>query len=109
MPFGTIGAREYGTYFIGYARTPAVTERMLRNMFLGDRPGIHDRILDFSTATTGCLFYVPTVNFLNDLPEPPSGHAAAEDTHEHRESAGDDSGHQVDRGGQDAGAEDIGQ
>ncbi|GGN77907.1 peroxidase [Streptomyces albiflavescens] len=73
MPFGTIGKREYGTYFIGYARTPEVTERMLRNMFLGDRPGIHDRILDFSTATTGCLFYVPTVNFLNDLPEPPAG------------------------------------
>ncbi|MFD4567113.1 Dyp-type peroxidase [Streptomyces sp. NPDC058251] len=73
MPFGTIGKREFGTYFIGYARTPAVTERMLRNMFLGDRPGIHDRILDFSTAVTGSLFHVPSVNFLNDLPPSPSG------------------------------------
>lgn len=36
MPFGRIGGGEFGTYFIGYARTPAVTERMLRNMFLGD-------------------------------------------------------------------------
>ena len=29
MPFGAVGRGEFGTYFIGYARTPAVTERML--------------------------------------------------------------------------------
>jgi putative iron-dependent peroxidase len=73
MPFGTIGKREFGTYFIGYSRTPEVTERMLRNMFLGDRPGIHDRILDYSKATTGCLFYVPTVDFFDNLPPSPRG------------------------------------
>ncbi|MFJ2826498.1 Dyp-type peroxidase [Streptomyces sp. NPDC087263] len=71
MPFGSVGDGEFGTYFIGYARTPAVTERMLRNMFLGDRPGVHDRILDFSTALTGCLFHVPTETFLDDLPAAP--------------------------------------
>ena len=27
MPFGEIGKGEFGTYFIGYSRTPAVTER----------------------------------------------------------------------------------
>lgn len=68
MPFGTIGAGEFGTYFIGYAARPDVTERMLRNMFLGDPPGTHDRILDFSTAVTGGLFYVPTEDFLEDPP-----------------------------------------
>ena len=41
--------REFGTYFIGYARDPDVIEQMLRNMFIGDPPGNHDRILDFST------------------------------------------------------------
>ena len=71
MPFGSVGEGEFGTYFIGYARTPEVTERMLRNMFLGDRPGVHDRILDFSTALTGCLFHVPTTTFLDDLPAAP--------------------------------------
>ena len=30
MPFGELGKGEYGTYFIGYSRTPQVTERMLR-------------------------------------------------------------------------------
>jgi porphyrinogen peroxidase len=72
MPFGEVGRGEYGTYFIGYAATPGVTEQMLRNMFLGDPPGSgnHDRILDFSTAVTGGLFFVPPADFLDDLPEP---------------------------------------
>ncbi|MFC4332607.1 Dyp-type peroxidase [Streptomyces andamanensis] len=78
MPFGRVGEGEFGTYFIGYARTPAVTEQMLRNMFLGDRPGVHDRILDFSTAVTGCLFHVPTADFLDDPPPPPAVTAVAE-------------------------------
>ena len=60
MPFGSLGAGEFGTYFIGYAATPSVTELMLRHMFLGDPPGNYDRILDFSTAVTGTLFFVPT-------------------------------------------------
>ncbi|NDZ79328.1 Dyp-type peroxidase [Streptomyces sp. SID10853] len=78
MPFGRIGQQEFGTYFIGYARTPAVIEQMLRNMFLGDRPSVHDRILDFSTAVTGCLFHVPSADFLDDPPGPPVGATATE-------------------------------
>ncbi|HLI45445.1 MAG TPA: Dyp-type peroxidase [Acidimicrobiales bacterium] len=72
MPFGTIGSRELGTYFIGYARSPAVIERMLERMFLGDPPASHDRILDFSRAVTGSLFFVPTVGFLERQPERPT-------------------------------------
>ncbi|MFF4754653.1 Dyp-type peroxidase [Streptomyces sp. NPDC002514] len=72
MPFGTVGEGEFGTYFIGYARTPAVTERMLERMFLGAPPATHDRILDFSTAVTGSLFHVPTSDFLDNLPDPPA-------------------------------------
>ncbi len=67
MPFGTVG-ETYGTYVIGYASDPAVTERMLHNMFIGHPVGDHDRILDFSTAVTGSLFYIPTVDFL-DVPD----------------------------------------
>jgi porphyrinogen peroxidase len=70
MPFGTVGMAEFGTYFIGYSATPTVTERMLENMFIGDPPGNHDRILDFSSAVTGNLFYVPTADFLDDPPTP---------------------------------------
>ncbi|MFI6565126.1 Dyp-type peroxidase [Streptomyces sp. NPDC050534] len=72
MPFGTVGRGEFGTYFIGYARTPAVTETMLERMFLGTQDAAHDRILDFSTPLTGSLFHVPTADFLDDLPGPPA-------------------------------------
>jgi putative iron-dependent peroxidase len=72
MPFGELGKAEYGTYFIGYSRTPTVTEQMLENMFLGDPPGNTDRILDFSTAVTGGLFFSPTVDFLDDPPPLPA-------------------------------------
>jgi len=66
MPFGTVGTQEFGTYFIGYAADPGVIERMLRRMFIGEPPGNYDRILDFSTAVTGCLFFVPTADLLDD-------------------------------------------
>lgn len=75
MPFGVVGTGEYGTYFIGYSRHPGITEQMLRNMFLGDPPGNTDRVLDFSTATTGCLFFTPSSDFL-DAPPPLPGQPA---------------------------------
>ncbi|WP_406279565.1 Dyp-type peroxidase [Embleya sp. NBC_00896] len=77
MPFGTVGNGEFGTYFIGYSSTPSVTEQMLRNMFIGKPPGTYDRILDFSTAITGNLFFVPTADFLEDPPGPPKASGAA--------------------------------
>jgi porphyrinogen peroxidase len=72
MPFGRVGDGEFGTYFIGYARSPDVLEQMLTNMFVGRPPGNYDRILDFSTALSGSLFFVPTVDFLDDPPDPDS-------------------------------------
>jgi porphyrinogen peroxidase len=70
MPFGNVGTHEFGTYFIGYARSPDVIEQMLTNMFIGQPPGTYDRILDFSTAVTGNLFFVPSLDFLDDPPSP---------------------------------------
>jgi putative iron-dependent peroxidase len=78
MPFGTVGQGEFGTYYIAYSSTPTVTEEMLEHMFLGDPPGNYDRILDFSTAVTGTLLFVPTVDFLEN-PPPSPGEAAADD------------------------------
>jgi len=72
MPFATLSTGERGTYFIGYAASPDVLDRMLANMFVGDPPGTTDRVLDFSTATTGSLFFVPTQDFLDDLPPGPA-------------------------------------
>jgi putative iron-dependent peroxidase len=71
MPFGRAGQGEFGTYFIGYSRSPRTVEIMLENMFIGRPPGNYDRLLDFSHALTGCLFFVPTASFLDSVtPEP---------------------------------------
>jgi porphyrinogen peroxidase len=67
MPFGEIGKGEFGTYFIGYARSPRRIELMLENMFVGRPPGNYDRLLDFSRAVTGSLFFAPSATFLENI------------------------------------------
>ena len=72
MPFGNVSEKEFGTFYIAYSNDPAVQEIMLHRMFIGDPPGNTDRILDFSTAVTGSMFFVPTVDFLNNTPGVPA-------------------------------------
>ena len=69
MPFGQPGHGEFGTYFIGYSRSPRTIEQMLENMFVGRPPGNYDRLLDFSHAVTGNLFFVPSATFLENVAE----------------------------------------
>ena len=73
MPFGNAANGEYGTYFIGYARSPQTIELMLTNMFVGRPPGNYDRLLDVSRAVTGSLFFVPSVPLLESLADDPAG------------------------------------
>jgi putative iron-dependent peroxidase len=80
MPFGRPGFGEFGTYFIGYARTPDAIEKMLENMFVGKPPGNYDRLLDFSTATTGGLFFAPSQAALEALAERAAPAAASTDS-----------------------------
>lgn len=67
MPFGNVSKGEFGTYFIGYCSTAARTEKMLTNMFIGNPPGNYDRILDFSTAVSGSLYFCPSQTFLDNI------------------------------------------
>jgi porphyrinogen peroxidase len=69
MPFGRAAYGEFGTYFIGYSRSPRTIEQMLENMFVGRPAGNYDRLLDFSRAVTGNLFFVPTATFLEAVTE----------------------------------------
>ncbi|WP_454819325.1 Dyp-type peroxidase [Labrys neptuniae] len=78
MPFGDVGKGEFGTYFIGYARSPRRIEQMLENMFVGRPPGNYDRLLDFSRAVTGSLFFVPSATFLDDVAADAAAPATAE-------------------------------
>jgi putative iron-dependent peroxidase len=67
MPFGNMSANEMGTYFIAYASTFSTVKKMLDKMFIGSPEGNYDRLLDFSTAKTGSLFFVPSASFLKNI------------------------------------------
>ncbi|PIG85650.1 dyp-type peroxidase [Aspergillus arachidicola] len=67
MPFGNPSSGEFGTYFIGYTRRLWVIEKMLERMFIGNPPGLHDRLLDFSKPLTGVTFYAPPASVLAGL------------------------------------------
>ena len=78
MPFGRAAQGEFGTYFIGYSRSPRTIEQMLENMFVGRPPGNYDRLLDFSRAVTGGLFFVPSATFLDSVAgDQPAAEAAS--------------------------------
>jgi putative iron-dependent peroxidase len=77
MPFGQAGKGDFGTYFIGYSRSPSTIEQMLVNMFVGRPPGNYDRLLDFSRAITGNLFFAPSLTFLDGVtPDHPAAPAS---------------------------------
>src|SRR5271166_6776187 len=77
MPFGNAAQGEFGTYFIGYARSPRTIEQMLLNMFVGRPSGNYDRLLDFSRAVTGSLFFAPSATFLEAVADDESATAGA--------------------------------
>jgi porphyrinogen peroxidase len=98
MPFGTVSRGEFGTYFIGYARSPATIEKMLVNMFVGLPPGNYDRLLDFSTAVTGNLFFVPSQPLLESLAGggPTEGEAGEGEAGEGEAGEGEPASHEPD-------------
>ena len=79
MPFGRPAHGEFGTYFIGYSRSPRTIEQMIENMFIGRPPGNYDRLLDFSRAVTGNLFFVPSATFLENVAEDQANELPAND------------------------------
>ena len=63
-------------------------------MFVGRPPGNYDRLLDFSRAVTGNLFFVPSATFLDDVAAtspPPRCRAARRRRRQPRLSARDGS------------------
>jgi putative iron-dependent peroxidase len=69
IAFANPSKGEYGTYFIGYAGTFSTTKRMLENMFVGNPIGNTDRLLEYSRAISGTLFFVPSKDLLAELAE----------------------------------------
>ena len=75
-------AVRHGSARASSARTSSATpprraspSRCCRTCSSASPPGNYDRILDFSTAVTGSLFFVPSADFLDDPPDAPSAAA----------------------------------
>lgn len=64
MPYGD--ARESGLFFIAYGRTPEHFNQMLKAMIKADAHGHYDHLMNFSTAVTGCAFFAPSIDFLQE-------------------------------------------
>jgi putative iron-dependent peroxidase len=105
MPFGRPGYGEFGTYFIGYSRSPRTIEQMLENMFIGRPPGNYDRLLDFSRAVTGNLFFVPSATFLENVADEQSNEDQANEDQNNEVQAVEDPTAPVESPGAPAAAE----
>jgi len=57
VPFG--GVREHGLYFVAFARSSKRFDTLLKSMF-GVTDGVHDKLLDFSTPTSGAYYFAPS-------------------------------------------------
>ena len=64
MPYGN--AREAGLFFIACCKTPQHFTRMLEAMIHADQHGHYDHLMNYTTAVSGCAFFAPSVEFLQN-------------------------------------------
>ena len=64
-PFGY--AMEHGTMFVGFISNPENMVATLKQMITADENGNYDKLLDFVIAKTGCNYFVPPQNFLDEI------------------------------------------
>ena len=64
MPYGN--AREAGLFFIAYSKTPRHFTLMLKAMIHADQNGHYDHLMNYTTAVSGCAFFAPSVEFLQN-------------------------------------------
>ncbi len=60
---------EQGLFFVAYCRTPVTFHKMLARMFGTSGDGLHDRLMDFTEAVSGALFFAPSEERLAALGE----------------------------------------
>ncbi|WP_425641160.1 Dyp-type peroxidase [Marinomonas gallaica] len=65
MPFGDL--HEQGLVFVSYSKTPVIFDLMLQSMIQGDEHGHADHLMQYTHASSGSAFYIPTPEFLKRL------------------------------------------
>ena len=61
-PFGTV--RGHGLYFFAFSADLERLDRMLARMFGTSGDGLHDRLTEFSTPSSGSYYFVPSLESL---------------------------------------------
>jgi porphyrinogen peroxidase len=72
LPYGTVG--EHGLYFVAFSADIARFDVMLARMFGTSGDGVHDRLTEFTTPTSGAYYFAPSLESLAALagqPDPP--------------------------------------
>jgi putative iron-dependent peroxidase len=65
FPYGTVS--EAGLFFIAYCRTLDIPEKMLSRMMGTSGDGLHDHLMDYTTAVSSATFFAPSLDMLKSL------------------------------------------
>ncbi|MBR7889194.1 Dyp-type peroxidase [Marinomonas sp. A79] len=65
MPFASL--TEKGLMFASYSKTPVIFNRMLESMVKGDEDGNTDHLMQYTQATTGQAFFIPSNTWFTEL------------------------------------------
>lgn len=65
MPYGT--TEEHGLLFLAYSARREIFDLMLDSEFAGAGEGVHDRLMDYTSARTGAYYFAPSLEALAKL------------------------------------------
>ena len=66
LPYGQASA-DAGLFFCAYSKDNTILEKMLANMFGTSGDGLHDHLMNYTTAKSGAYFFAPSVEMLKGL------------------------------------------
>jgi len=66
LPYGLVSGAA-GLFFLAYAKEPLRLEKMLARLMGASGDGAHDRLMEFTRAVSGALWFVPSLGMLRGL------------------------------------------
>ncbi len=66
LPYGKASG-DAGLFFLAYSKDNTILEKMLANMFGTSDDGLHDHLMDYTSAKSGAYFFAPSVEMLEGL------------------------------------------
>jgi putative iron-dependent peroxidase len=65
IPYGRV--TELGLYFIAFSADPSRFTKMLARMYGTSGDGLHDHLMDFTTAVSGSFYFAPSLDALDGI------------------------------------------